>query len=57
MYASLFNRKEIANKLLEKGENPNERDLNGVSAIEVAKKQYNQKMVELLSRSNRGNLK
>lgn len=57
MYASLFNRKEIANKLVEKGENPNDKDLNGISAIEVAKKQYNQKMVELLSGSNRGNLK
>lgn len=48
MYASLFNRKEIVKELIKKGEKPTAKDINGNSAIEVARKQFNNDMVKLL---------
>lgn len=48
MYAALFDRQEIAKKLIEKGEAVSDTDINGNSAIEVAQKQFNDKMVEVL---------
>ncbi|EQC51580.1 ankyrin repeat domain-containing protein [Bacteriovorax sp. DB6_IX] len=52
MYASLFNRKELARELIAKGQNPKFKDNHGVSAIDVAKKQYNNEMVELLTKQS-----
>ena len=52
MYASLFNRQEIAKKLIQKGEHVETKDINGNTAITVAKKQYNNEMIKLLKEKN-----
>ena len=50
MYATLFGRKDIAEKLIVKGAKIAAQDANGNSAMSLAQDQFNQEMIALLEK-------
>ena len=50
MFASLFGRTQIVNKLIKKGASVKSKDLDGRTAISIAEKQYNKEMIKILKK-------